>query len=292
VTGARAAALLCAAVMPVPAALAAQVTAGGARAETFLAAARSGTARYQDRAAAIQDGYRALGPDAPGMGQHWINPSLVLAGRFDAARPQVLTYILVGEQPVLAGVAYAIPTRGGEGAPEEPVGASAWHYHGRTVDEESFLADHHHAGEGAGPDTRVAVLHAWAWVPNPAGAFEPDNWALPFARLGATPPPGAGAAAGKALSLASVGRPFFLKVLRDLCGADSASAALAAGVVAGRAGAIASWVRERGDRPLTPADGAWLEGQWAGLWEDLRRALPDATWAQLSPARGETSGGR
>lgn len=276
----RVAAVLCVAA-GVPSRLAAQTSGADEHAAAFLAAARSGTARYQDRDAAIADGYRPLGPDAPGMGQHWISPALVLAGRFEPARPQILTYIMIGDRPVLAGVAYAIPTRGGEGAPNEPVGPSAWHYHGRTVDEESFLPDHHHAGEGPGTDTRVAVLHAWAWMANPAGAFEPDNWTLPFVRLGMTPPPGAGPDTGKALSLTSVGRPFYLTVLRDLCGLDTTSAVAAAAVLEARAAAIASWAATRRDRALTAEEGEWLQAQWVSLWRDIARAVPDSLGARF-----------
>jgi hypothetical protein len=264
--------ILLAAVLP--GLLRAQTTGNGEQAATFLAAARTGTARYQDRDAAIADGYRAIGPDAPGMGQHWVNPALVLGGRFDAARPQVLTYIMVGGRAQLVGVAYAIPTSGGRGAPNDPAGESAWHYHAHTVDEESFLPDHHHAGEEPGSDTRVAVMHAWAWSVNPAGAFEPDNWALPFARMGMTPPPGAGSDEGKALSLASVGKPFYQHLLSDLCGRDSVSAAATAAALENRASLIGGWAEGRRGRALTALEGAWLRSQWQALWEDIGRAAP------------------
>ncbi|MGH7627661.1 MAG: hypothetical protein ACREOJ_20390 [Gemmatimonadaceae bacterium] len=32
------------------------------------------------------------------------------------------------------------------------------------------------------------MLHAWLWLPNPAGMFASDNWALPFVRAGVPVP--------------------------------------------------------------------------------------------------------
>jgi hypothetical protein len=249
--------------------------------EAFLASARAGTARYQDRDAAIADGYRAIGPDVPGMGQHWVNPTLLLGGVLDPFRPQVLNYITVNGRPVLAGVAYAIPTRGVAVAPVSPVGQAAWHFHAGTLDEESFLSDHHHAGAGPGEDTRVAVLHAWVWAANPAGTFEPDNWALPFVRLGFTPPPNAGAGAGRALALASVGEPFFLKMIREAGGPDSVALLHVADLLAAHAATVRAWAAQRRGRSLDGADAAWLASDWARLWDELRGSVTPDTWARL-----------
>ena len=58
----------------------------------FVAAARSGTERYRDQQAAIEDGFRVVGPDFPGMGEHWIHIGRLLQARFDPARPSLLQY--------------------------------------------------------------------------------------------------------------------------------------------------------------------------------------------------------
>jgi hypothetical protein len=157
--------------------------------EAFVTAVRASTARYQDQAVALQDGYRKIGPDFPSMGEHWLNRAIVMRGVIDPMRPPILEYISVEGRPVLAGVAYAQLAY--EEAPQSPIPApsSAWHYHAGSVDEESFIASHAEGGardSSRGP--RIAVLHAWLWVENPAGLFATDNWLLPWLRL-AVPSP-------------------------------------------------------------------------------------------------------
>jgi len=253
--------------------------------ERFLARAREGTVRYRDRNAAIADGYRAVGPESPGMGQHWMNPALVLAGHLDPSRPQILNYITMGDgSTVLAGVAYAIPTRGTE-APVEPAGEASWHFHGNTVDAESFIPDHHRAMGGQGGETRVAVLHAWVWEPNPAGVLEPDNWALPYVRLGLLPPAGAGDDAARAVSLAGHGGSFFSRMLRNLSEPDSADTRAITEALAVRGRVVSEWLAGRGARPLDAAAGAWLESQWRQLWEDIQAGVSPQLWSRLQPAR-------
>ncbi|MFN2399996.1 MAG: hypothetical protein ABR543_15360, partial [Gemmatimonadaceae bacterium] len=61
----------------------------------FLAEARAGTERYRDRAVAIADGFRKVGPSFPAMGEHWIRSDVVLREAYEARRPAVLTYITV-----------------------------------------------------------------------------------------------------------------------------------------------------------------------------------------------------
>jgi hypothetical protein len=63
---------------------------------------------------------------------------------------------------------------------------------------------------------RIAVLHAWLWLDNPAGLFATDNWALPWHRLGIAAPPGSDrpSPAGHAAALASGGKDYVLTLLR------------------------------------------------------------------------------
>jgi hypothetical protein len=75
----------------------------------FIESAREATRKYQDQSVAILDGYRPIGRDFPSMGEHWINTGLLFDGKFDAAHPEILTYIRVSGSPWLLGVAYAIP---------------------------------------------------------------------------------------------------------------------------------------------------------------------------------------
>ena len=107
-----------------------------------------------------------------------------MRGDIDPLRPPILEYITVNGRPVLAGVAYAKLAYGAPPVTIIPAPRSAWHYHAGSVDEESFIASH--AAGGASDSTRgprIAVLHAWLWVDNPAGLFATDNWRLPWRRL-------------------------------------------------------------------------------------------------------------
>src|SRR5215203_2892336 len=108
----------------------------------FVDCARAGTERYKDRTVAIRDGYRLIGRDFPAMGEHWIRIGLVFDGKFDASRPEVLNYVVIGGRPQLLGVGYAMPLLAGETAPEGPAGPHAWHDHFRTVDDETVLPHH------------------------------------------------------------------------------------------------------------------------------------------------------
>lgn len=196
----------------------------------FVSRARAGTDQFRDRRVAIAAGYRRLGMDFPSMGEHWVNPGMVLAGDFDAARPAILSYIVIDGQPTLAGVVYAIPLVNGAKPPPVPGNAGMWHEHNGTVDDESLLSQHggEHQSHGQHSDstttdgTRLAVLHAWVGVPNPAGLFTTENWALPFARLGLPAPAPIPVGAARALSLAT-GAEDYYTALGTSAGAGSAT---------------------------------------------------------------------
>jgi len=174
----------------------------------FFAYARASTEKYFEQNAAVADGYRRIGRDFPAMGEHWIRASLLFDGRFEPSRPEVLNYIVVDGKRALIGVGYAVPLLGGETAPGSPAGASAWHDHSRTIEDETVIP-HHHAQSRGGSDGRLAMLHAWIWAPNPAGMFNADNWAIPFLRLNLSVGANATSAAGKTLALATGGRDYF-----------------------------------------------------------------------------------
>lgn len=250
----------------------AQLGAAAAPATTqeFLATAHAATVRYQDLRVAIADGYRAVGPDFPGMGEHWVHPGLLVSGQLDAARPQILEYAVLEGRRALVGVAYAALVRDGEVPDAFPVARDAWHFHGGTVDEESFVLSHIGAGHDHPAGPRLAVLHAWVWLANPAGVFATDNWTLPYARVGFRAPPAAPIAAARALSLASGGDAYLDVLVRALSRPDSDQAAALRTVV----GAYRGKVEER----LRPwARGVELGGEnvagLAALWAELCAAF-------------------
>lgn len=157
----------------------------------FLNEVRDATVKYRDPARATADGYRPLGPETAAMGQHWVNLRLLVGGRVDPAAPQILQYATVGDTRVLVGVAFGVPLDDEEALPDPPVPGTSWHSHWGTLDDEALNGKH--AGMETRAGDRVAVLHVWAWVTNPAGAFEAENWLLPLAVwvrvLGAPPAP-------------------------------------------------------------------------------------------------------
>ena len=176
----------------------------------FVSAARAGAERYGNRNDAIAAGFRPLGRDFPSMGEHWVNPGKVIAGRFDLADPAMLIYATIDGKPVLLGVVFAIPLEAGQPLPPLPGGLQAWHEHNGTVDEESFLPEH---GGGHSPTrlagTRLAILHVWTLLPNPAGYLAAENWSLPFARLHLAAPATIPEPAARALSLVSGSGDFY-----------------------------------------------------------------------------------
>ena len=184
----------------------------------FIASARAATERYRDQSAAVADGYRRIGPDFPSMGEHWLSVSLAVHAEVDPLHPPILEYVTVAGKPMLAGVAYTQLVR--NALPQAPIPApgSAWHFHQGSVDEESFVLSHA-AGQVAGGDStvpRIGVLHAWLWLENPAGVFATDNWALPWRRMGISPPEwiGNGSPADLAAALAAGGDRYFTTLLR------------------------------------------------------------------------------
>lgn len=256
-----------------------------ARLQEFVLAARAGTDAYHDRRAAIADGYRRIGPDSPGMGEHWINPGLVTINRLDPARPQILSYVMVADTARLIGVAYALVLRGGEAPAPSPIPCQAWHAHTGTVAEEalslhsaalngldSHHADecggtHHHHGHDASASApaRLATVHAWIWLDNPDGIFAPDNWLIPYLRMGIEPGPASDTRAGRGLALGAGDARYFTALLRHHAGlsdreADAAWQALDA---AGRR--AAHGLREQGVEVAADA--------WAAAWHDIENGV-------------------
>ncbi|HEX9728250.1 MAG TPA: hypothetical protein VGA37_07090 [Gemmatimonadales bacterium] len=189
---------------------------GAAFAETVRAA----TAVYHDRSEAIGAGYRLIGPDFRGMGEHWVNVPLLVRRVLDPTRPTILSYATIGGRPTLVGVAFAVPVNAEDSLPAFPIDGAEWHFHSRSVHDESFLP---HAMHDAPGDRRLAVVHAWVWLDNPEGVFARNNWALPYARAGLEPPAHPKEDAARALSLVAGNLGYFLTRFRSAT-ADTAAA--------------------------------------------------------------------
>ena len=229
-------------------------------AAAFVERARAATEKYRDQKLAILDGYRRIGRDFPGMGEHWIRIGLLFDGKIDPARPEFLIYMPISGKPELLGTAYALPLLTGESPPDFPAGKDAWHDHYRSVEDETALP-HHHVPGAAGEEPRLAMLHAWIWAPNPGGIFAADNWAIPYLRLGIAPRAGAPLSEALALSLLSGGDEYFSVSIDAAASPDAKQRSEIQAAFSGTRSAVES---------------KYQAGQIDGLgelWDQLRRSL-------------------
>ena len=255
----------------------------------FARRAREGTARFRDRRAAIVAGYRRLGADFPAMGEHWVNPGLAVSGRFDPARPAMLSYVVVAGTPRLAGVVYAVPLAPGERPPAIPDVPSRWHEHNGTVDEESLTPSHDaHGGHGDAaspadaPRVRLAILHAWTETANPAGLFATDNWSLPFVRAGLAPPASPDPLAARALALAGGAEPYYLRLLGAGAPLAPAADAEARAALDAARGEVAALLARSSGHALDAAELRALRDVWARVARRVAAAAGEAAAERLT----------
>ena len=172
------------------------------------------SARYTNRRVAIADGYRRIGGDFPGMGEHWVNPNRIQTrDALDASRPSFLSYATIGGQPRLLGFGFIVTTDADSGGVHLPGWPEEWHEHSGLLGDESAGRSTRSQAPGA---SRVFVLHIWTALPNPDGPYAPDNWTLPFARSGIDAPAHADADAARAHSLTVGGDAFLVAALSGL----------------------------------------------------------------------------
>jgi len=249
--------------------------------EGFISQARATAARFVKPAAAMRAGFRRLGPDFPGMGQHWVHPGRIVSGRLDAGSPAVLSYARRKDgELVLVGLAWAVPLGPDEAPPIEPFGPDAWHDHTAAVDEEVLLLGHA-AGQADTPYSfRLSMVHVWTELDNPDGILAQNNWALPFWRNGLDVPDPVSRAAARAVSLAYEGRDFYRELLEQAVElpADQHQRVMAAlDAEAGHAESLIERLRIDRDVPLTE-----YEVIWYALWNAIREAVSPENWEHLA----------
>ncbi len=229
----------------------------------LVAAARLGSERYRDRGTAIADGFRRVGPDFPGMGEHWVHTGRLVAGILDPRAPTILSYVSVRGQPVLVGVGYALPLREGEPMPRFPAGD--WHEHGGTIDDASFLPVH---GGGNTPTGRIhlAVLHAWVWSENPHGVFATENTRLPFLRAGVAMPAEVPVEAARAVALGFGGEAYYQAAVARASREDSLGSADAETLLAAAAERARQLVSTSGEGRFPILE---LVSLWNDVWEQI-----------------------
>jgi hypothetical protein len=259
--------------------------------DSLAAATARETARYVDRRVAVADGYRRIGTDFPGMGEHWLHPGALLDGRLDPTRPTLLTYATLDGRPTLLGVGFVVTTAGTTAA-SVPGWPHVWHEHSGLLADESGAAPHDGAPDatavGGAPAgaarTRVWVLHAWTRLGNPAGPYAPDNWALPFVRAGLPAPTRTDVDAARACSLVVGGERYLRDVLTDAGLADSShAAAIDATLAQARATVEPIVARARAAGSVSAAELTALGTTWRTMAAALERALGSKVRPLLAP---------
>jgi DNA-binding PadR family transcriptional regulator len=148
--------------------------------------ARQATAKYQDVHVATAEGYRAIGPDVPGMGVHFVLAAEQDA--FDIEKPPILVY---EKSPSatggysLVGVSYLL--KAAEGPDGQPLNApfpkslAVWHRHENICvlpDNSSpvgLTEEQCRAKGGRFTAETPWMVHAWIWKDSPLGVFSATN---------------------------------------------------------------------------------------------------------------------
>ena len=158
--------------------------------DAILAEVRQATAKYLDIARARADGFVQLSAMEPRHGYHFarfdagaVLMAALAGGQLDLTRPPMLLYVERDGVWQLAGVEYALPAR----PATNPFPGARWHEHEASCHYRDFREL---PGARAGdcppehPESRApfvqwhptfAVVHVWAWYPNPDGPFAPEN---------------------------------------------------------------------------------------------------------------------
>jgi hypothetical protein len=159
--------------------------------EDIVAEVRRHTVRYLDIAKAREDGFvQASGMEAR-HGYHFINVNAQImtaalgmaSGELNLARPPMLIYVERDGAWQLAGVEYALPSV----PAANPFPGAQWHTHEPSCHYRDYRelpaaraseCPPRHPASGAEFSLwhpAFAVVHVWAWYPNPAGPFATEN---------------------------------------------------------------------------------------------------------------------
>lgn len=260
-----------------------------------MAAASRAALRFERLDEAMLSGYRAVGPDLPGAGRHWVNAYLLMRDGLNPERPPFLTYVDTPSGSELVGVALGRVLLGGESPDDLPL-AHAWHEHSGTVDEELLVLDPStdgdstphdvqvHASVEGGGEPRLTMLHIWT-VESPEGPFALDNWTLPFRRIGLTPPPSPDALRGRAAYLASGGEVYYRDLIAGLVALGPKEAEAVDDALHKAGQAVRHWADEMGRSGAVPSPDALLllDDVWTSLWRRIEDAVPSGAWTVIAP---------
>ncbi len=237
---------------------------------------RGATVHLRDRKAAARAGYRRVGIDFPAMGEHWVNPGLLLRRGLDFDKPSILTYTMIDDRPTLTGVVFTVALDPGESPPPVAGAERPWHEHNESIADESLVRPA--VSTPRNDRRRLAVLHLWTEAPNPAGPFATENWALPFARLGFTVPDPLPPGAVRALSLAAGGDSYFTELVHAASGPAALRAAQP--IVRDARAEVLSLIGDTPqNEPLSAGTLATLESIWARMMDRIAVACGDCAGA-------------
>jgi hypothetical protein len=150
-----------------------------------LAKARAATARYvDDLAAAEAAGYRIITQMMPGMGYHYMNPSIE---GFDVSKPAILVYVKNGDRWQLAALEWVWPQQPAsaplEGATYGTFEAACHYQDGTFVPATAGPDCKQATPDGRSPlafwHPKLVTMHVWLWYHNPAGLYHPTNPLVP-----------------------------------------------------------------------------------------------------------------
>jgi hypothetical protein len=255
----------------------------------FIREAIESTRAFRSQTEAIRAGYRKLGPDFPGMGEHWVQPALIVRGELDPRRPPVLSFLDVGGEPVLVGLAFTLPLGPDDGPPEGPFGTDVWHDHSGGVDEETLLLNHPASLHSASGGYRLSMVHVWTEVENPDGILSQNNWTLPFLRAGLAAPTDADDESARGLSLSGEGRHFYAELLgraAELTEGEERRIEEILDQSARRVEGLISDAHASGGVVDTEA----LRDCWRGFWREVRANVRPEVWTALSPLSEKEEG--
>jgi hypothetical protein len=154
---------------------------GNAKLAAQLADARFATGAFAtDLQAAKDAGYSLqITPNMPGMGYHFLNPSV--GGAFDVTKPPILVYVKRGDDWQLGALEWVFT----EKPAKRPLkGArygsfpAACHYADGSFVPAAAEADCAPTNGGAAFTfwhPKLVTLHVWLWYPNPDGLYASTN---------------------------------------------------------------------------------------------------------------------
>jgi hypothetical protein len=146
-----------------------------------LARARVATARFaNDLGAAKASGYEILTQLIPGMGYHFINPSVK---GFNVTKPPILVYERHGSRWQLGALEWVFPKKPAtpplKGATYGSFPAACHYDDGTFVPEPSADACAAKSPTSGSPlnfwHPALVTMHVWIWYPNPAGMYASMN---------------------------------------------------------------------------------------------------------------------